>query len=103
MTQQIYKEIKDGTADVSLWPTGEKDVLDPQQRDEDERGSHCLHVGCGLSAVGLPQLGDQHSDDVQEKEEVNLDRVGDRDRDRNLLILQTYLIRSDFMLSKDLQ
>lgn len=75
MGEDIYKEIIDGPADASLWPPGEKDELDSQQRDEDEGGSHCLHVGCGLSAVGLFQLGDQDPDDVQEKEKVHLDRL----------------------------
>lgn len=75
MAEDIYKEIIDCPANASLWPPWEKDVLDSQQRDEDEGGSHCLHVGCGLSTVGLFQLGDQDSDDVQEKEKVHLDRL----------------------------
>lgn len=58
MAEDIYKEIKNGPADESLWPPGEKDELDSQQRNQDEGGSHRLHVGCGLSAVGLFQLGD---------------------------------------------
>lgn len=68
----MYKEVIDGTADVSLWHMGEEDVLGSQQRDEDEGGPHCLHVGCGLSTVGDLQLGDQDPDDVHEKKEVHL-------------------------------
>lgn len=55
-----------------VWCPGHEDVLDSQQRDQDERGSHRLHVGGRLSAVRLPQLGNEDSDDVQEKEKVYL-------------------------------
>lgn len=65
--EDVYEEIIDGPADASLRPPGEKDELDSQQRDEDEGGSHRLHVGRGLSAVGLLQLGDENPDDVQEE------------------------------------
>lgn len=71
----MYKEIIDGVADASLRPPGEDDELDAQQRDEDEGGSHCLHVGRGLSTVGLLQLCDQDTDDVQEEDEVHLGRA----------------------------
>lgn len=74
MDKDVHKEFIDAVADVSLWLQGEKDELGSQQWDEDEGGSDCFHVGHGLSAVGLPQLGDQNSDDVEEKEEVHLDR-----------------------------
>lgn len=70
----MYKEVIDGTADASLRPLGKKDELDSQQRDQDEGGSHRLHVGCALGAVGVFQLGDQDPDDIQEKEEVHLCR-----------------------------
>lgn len=52
-----YKKIN-GLVVISIWYPGNKDVLDSQQRDEDKGGSHCLHVGCRLSTVCLPQLGD---------------------------------------------
>lgn len=54
------------------WYPGHEDVLDSQQRDQDERGSHRLHIGVRLNAVRLPQLGNEDSDDVQEKENVYL-------------------------------
>lgn len=73
MDKDVHTEFIDASADVSLGPPGEKDVLDSQQRDEDEGGSDCFHVGYGLGAVGLLQFGDQHSDDVEEKEKVHLD------------------------------
>lgn len=71
VAEDIYKEVIDGPADAPLRPPGEKDELDSQQRDEDEGGSHRLHVGCGLSAVGVFQLGDQDPDDVQEEKEIH--------------------------------
>lgn len=75
MGKDVYSEFKDGPADAFVWPPGEKDELDSQQWDKDERSSHCLQVGCGLRAVGLFQLGDEDPEDVQEKEKVHLDRV----------------------------
>lgn len=71
----MYKEIVDGTADASLRAPEQNNILDAQQRDEDECGAHRLHVGSGFSAVGLLQLRDQDTDDVQEEEEVHLCRT----------------------------
>lgn len=68
----MYKEILDGAADAAFRTPEQDDILDTQQRDEDEGGSHCLHVGSGLGAVCLLQLRDQNTDDVQEEEEVHL-------------------------------
>lgn len=70
--EDVYKEIVDGVADAPLGAPEQNDVLDTQQRDEDEGGSHRLHVGRALGAVGLLQLRDQDADDVQEEEEVHL-------------------------------
>lgn len=65
MNGDVKKELIDGPADASLWRPRDEDILYSQQRDEDERGSHCFHVRCGLSAVRLLQLGDQNPNDVQ--------------------------------------
>lgn len=67
----MYKE----TVDASLWAPEQNDVLDTQQRDEDEGGSHRFHVGRGFGAVGLLQLRDEDADDVQEEEEVHLCKI----------------------------
>lgn len=72
VAEDVHEELIDGADDASLRPTGDKDVVDSQQGDEDEGGSHCLHVGRGLGAVGLLQLSDQDADNVQEEEEVHL-------------------------------
>lgn len=74
MAEDIYKEVIDGPANASFRHHGEKYVLDSQQRYEDEGGSHCFHVGGGLSAMGVLELGNQNPDDVQEKEKVHLSR-----------------------------
>lgn len=61
--EDVVEEIVD-VADASLRPPRHEDELDSQQRDEDEGGPHRLHVGRGLGAVRLLQLGDQNTDDV---------------------------------------
>lgn len=53
MAEDVYKEVIDGPADASPRPPGQQDVLGSQQRDQDDGGSHRLHVGRGLSAVRL--------------------------------------------------
>ncbi|TNN44643.1 hypothetical protein EYF80_045152 [Liparis tanakae] len=50
----------------------EQDVLDPQERHQDERGPHGFHVEAGLRLVGDLQFGDEHSHNVQQKEQVDL-------------------------------
>lgn len=91
VTKDVNKEIIDGPADASVWSPGENDELDSQQRDEDEGGSHCLHVGRALGAVGFFQLGDQDPDDVQEEEKVHLGEGSEsrkrRDRDKTCMFL----------------
>lgn len=72
VAEDVHEELVDGAEDAFLRPEGEKDELDTQQGDEDEGGSHRLHVGRGLGAVGLLQLSDQDADNVQEEEEVDL-------------------------------
>lgn len=64
----MHEEFIDGAADASFRHTGDEDVLDSQQRDEDEGGSDSFHVGSGLSAVGFLQLCNQNPHDVQEEE-----------------------------------
>lgn len=51
---------------------GQQHVLNPQQRHQDEGGSHCLHVETGLGLMSHLQLGDQHSHNVEQKKQVDL-------------------------------
>lgn len=52
---------------------GEQDILDAEQRDEDEGGPHGPHVEAGLGLVRDPQLGDENPDDVQQEEKIHLE------------------------------
>lgn len=58
MAKNVEKKVIDGAVATFLWSPGEQDELGSKQRDEDECGSHCLHVGGGFSTVCLFQLGD---------------------------------------------
>lgn len=80
MDKDVHTKFIDDLADASIRPPGEKDKLDSQQRDEDESGSNCFHVGYGLSTMGFLQFGDQNSEDVKEKEKVHLDRLKNKRR-----------------------
>lgn len=72
VAKNVRNKVIDGAVAAFLWSPGKQDELGSQQRDKDECGSHCLHVGVGLSTVGLFQLGDEDPYDVEEKEEVHL-------------------------------
>lgn len=63
----------DLVAPVVVGLVGQQDVLDAEQRDEDERGPHRPHVQAGLGLVRHPQLGDEHLHDVEQEEEVHLE------------------------------
>lgn len=72
VARNVPDKVVDNAVAAFIWSPGQQDELGSQQRDEDERGSHCLHVGVGFSTVGLFQLGDEDPHDVEEKEEVHL-------------------------------
>lgn len=57
---------------ASLRLVGQQDVLDPQERHQDERGPHGFHVETGLRLVGHLQLGDEYSHNVQQEEQIDL-------------------------------
>lgn len=86
MTEDVKKELIDGVANAFVRRPRDEDILDSQQRDEDERGSHCFHVGRGLSTVCLFQFGYQNPDDIQEKEKVHLDRCMEGDREKKYVV-----------------
>lgn len=68
----MTNKVVDGAVAAFLWSPGNQDELGSQQRGEDDRGSHCLHVGVGLGEVGLFQLGDEDPYDVEQEEDVHL-------------------------------
>lgn len=74
MHEDVHDVLVDLAGDAVLRPPGEDDELDPEQGHQDEGGPHRLHVHVGLGPVRVPQLGHQHTDDVEEEEEVHLQR-----------------------------
>lgn len=55
-------------------PPGKDDKLDSQQGHQDHGGLHGLQVHVGLGLMGFPHLSHQHSDDVEQKEEIDLQK-----------------------------
>lgn len=72
MHEDVHDVLVDFASQPVLGPPGEDDKLDSQQRHQDERGPHGLHVHVGLGSVRVAQFGHQHADDVQQEEEVHL-------------------------------
>lgn len=93
MSEDVKKELIDSVANASIRRPRYEDILDSQQRDEDERGSNCFHVGRGLSTVCLFQFGYQNPDNIQEKEKVHLDRWMEGDREKYMWLKQIWMKR----------
>lgn len=72
--EYVHDVLVDLPGQPVFWPPGDDDKLYSEQRHQDQRGPHRLHVHVGLGAVRVPQLGHQHSDDVQQEEEIHLQR-----------------------------
>ncbi|GCB76370.1 hypothetical protein scyTo_0019880 [Scyliorhinus torazame] len=53
----------------SIW---KQNKLDPHQRHKDERCSDNRHVGVGLRLVSDPQFGDKNTNNVEQKEQIDL-------------------------------
>lgn len=52
---------------------GEQDILDTEERDEDEGGPYSSHVEAGLCLVRHSQLGNENPDNVQQEKKVHLE------------------------------
>lgn len=74
----MHDVVVDLRGNPSLWFVGQQDVLDAQERYKNQGGAHGLHVEAGLSLVGHLQLGDQDTHNVQQEEQVHLEREGER-------------------------
>ena len=72
MHQYVHDVVVYFRGDASLRLVGKQDVLDSQKGHQDEGGSHGFHVEAGLRLVGHLQLGDEHSHDVEEEEQIDL-------------------------------
>lgn len=80
MHEDVHDVLKDLKGQASLRLVGDHDKLDAQQRDQDEGGSHGLHVEARLGLVGHFQLGDENPHDVQQEKEVHLKPNGAKQR-----------------------
>ena len=72
MHQYVHDVVVYFGGDPSLRLVGKQNVLNSQKRHQDEGGSHGFHVETRLRLMGHLQLGDEHSHDVQEKEQIDL-------------------------------
>ena len=72
MHQYVHDVVVYFRGDPSLRLVGKQDVLNSQKRHQDEGGSHGFHVETRLCLMSHLQLGDEHSHDVQEKEQIDL-------------------------------
>lgn len=55
-------------------PPGKDDELDSQQGHQDQSGPHRLQVHVGFRLLGLPHLAHEHPDNVEQEEEIDLQR-----------------------------
>lgn len=75
MNQRVHEIIIDLPKHFVGGPPGKHNKLDPQQGHKDHGGLYSLQVHVGLGFMGLPHLGHKHTDNVEQKEEVDLQRV----------------------------
>ena len=68
----VHDVIEHLSGPLVLRPPGKDDKLNAQKRHQDQGGSHGLHVHVGLCPMGVPQLGHQHTHNVQQEEQVYL-------------------------------
>lgn len=55
---------------------GKDDKLDSQQGHKDHGGLHSLQVHVGFRLMGFPHFGHKHADNVEQKEEIDLQIYG---------------------------
>lgn len=73
MHQDVHDVVVNFRGDPSLRLVGKQDILNSQQRHQDERRSHCFHVETGLGLMSHFQFGDENSNNVQEEKQVDLE------------------------------
>lgn len=64
MHEYVHYVLVDFPSQPVLRPPGNDDKLYSQQGNQDQGGSHCLHVHVGLCPVRISQLGNQNSDNI---------------------------------------
>lgn len=74
MNQRVHEVIVDLPKHLVGGPPGKDNKLDSKQGHKDQGSLHSLQVHVGFGLMVLPHLGHKHPDDVQQKEEVDLQR-----------------------------
>lgn len=64
MHQDVHDVVVHLLRHPALGPPGEQHELDAQQRHQDQRGPHRLHVQVGFRLVGHFELSDEDADDI---------------------------------------
>lgn len=72
MHEDVHHVVVHLLSNAALGSPWEQHKLDAKEWDQDQGGSHCLHVQVGLSLVGVFQLGYENTDDIQQEEKVHL-------------------------------
>lgn len=74
MDQRVHQVIIDLPKHLVGWPPGKDDKLDSQQGHQDQGGPHSLQVHMRFCLLGFPQFAHKHADDVEQEEEIDLQR-----------------------------
>lgn len=74
MNQKVHEIIVDLPKNLVGGPPGKHNKLDPQQGHKDHGSLHSFQVHVGFCLMSLPQLGHKNTDDVEQKEEIDLQR-----------------------------
>lgn len=72
MNQRVHQVVVDFPKNLVGRSPGKDDELDPQQGHQDQSGPHGLQVHVWISLLGFPHFLHKHTDNVQQKEEVDL-------------------------------
>lgn len=74
MNQRVHQVIVDLPKHLVGRPPGKDNKLDSEQGHQDQSGPHGLQVHVRFCLLGLPQLAHEHPDDVEQEEEIDLQR-----------------------------
>lgn len=74
MNQRVHQVVIDFPKHLVGWSPGKDDKLDSQQGHQDQSGPHCLQVHVRIDRMGFPHFLHKHTNDVEQKEEVDLPR-----------------------------
>lgn len=74
MNQRVHQVVVDLGKHLVVRPPGKHDKLRSQQGHQEQSGLHCLQVHVRVGLLGFLHLLHKHADDVEQKEEVDLQR-----------------------------